>query len=52
MVNKYRRNELMWQKLARIHLNGFIYNYDGDTLHKIQSMRLHISIRLEYILLK
>ncbi|XP_060869408.1 U3 small nucleolar RNA-associated protein 6 homolog [Metopolophium dirhodum] len=45
MVNKYRRNELMWQKLAKIHLNGFVYNYDTDILHKIQSMRQHISIR-------
>ncbi|XP_003247432.1 uncharacterized protein LOC100569611 [Acyrthosiphon pisum] len=45
MVNKYRRNELMWQKLAKIHLKGFIYNFDKDILHKIQSIRPHIAIR-------
>jgi len=38
----------MWQKLAKIHLNGFIYNYDTEILHKIQSTKQYISIRLEY----
>jgi len=51
MVNQYRKNELMWQKLAKIHLNGFIYNYDTESIHKLEDLKHYIPIRLEYILL-
>lgn len=47
MVNKYRKNELMWQKLAKIHLNGFVYNYDTEIIQKIPSIKQYISIRLD-----
>lgn len=42
----------MWQKLAKIHLNGFVYNYDTEILQKNQDIKQYITIRLEYILLK
>ncbi|XP_015367522.1 PREDICTED: U3 small nucleolar RNA-associated protein 6 homolog [Diuraphis noxia] len=45
MVNQYRKNELMWQKLAKIHLKGFVYNYDTESLHKLENIKLNISIR-------
>ncbi|XP_022173261.1 U3 small nucleolar RNA-associated protein 6 homolog isoform X2 [Myzus persicae] len=33
MVRKYRHSELMWQKLAKIHFDGFIYHQDTEQLH-------------------
>ncbi|KAL5237589.1 hypothetical protein ACI65C_004999 [Semiaphis heraclei] len=32
MVNKYRHSELMWQKLAKIHFDGFIYHQETEQL--------------------
>jgi len=32
MVNKYRKNELMWYKLAKIHNEGYTYDYDTELL--------------------
>lgn len=52
MVNRYRQNELMWQKLAQIHYKGFVYNYGTEILHKLEDIKDYILIRLEYILLK
>jgi len=33
MVKKYRHSELMWQKLAKIHFDGFIYHQETEQLH-------------------
>ncbi|XP_060856851.1 U3 small nucleolar RNA-associated protein 6 homolog isoform X2 [Metopolophium dirhodum] len=33
MVRKYRHSELMWQKLAKIHFDGFIYHRETEQLH-------------------
>lgn len=33
MVKKYRQSELMWQKLAKIHFDGFIYHHETEQLH-------------------
>ncbi|XP_025203204.1 U3 small nucleolar RNA-associated protein 6 homolog [Melanaphis sacchari] len=33
MVNKYRHSELMWQKLAKIHFDGFIYHQETEQLY-------------------
>ncbi|XP_060844936.1 U3 small nucleolar RNA-associated protein 6 homolog [Rhopalosiphum padi] len=33
MVRKYRHSELMWQKLAKIHFDGFIYHQETEQLH-------------------
>ncbi|KAL4103959.1 hypothetical protein QTP88_019276 [Uroleucon formosanum] len=32
MVKKYRHSELMWQKLAKIHFDGFIYHQETEQL--------------------
>ncbi|XP_060857382.1 uncharacterized protein LOC132934957 [Metopolophium dirhodum] len=32
MVKKYRHSELMWQKLAKIHFDGFIYHKETEQL--------------------
>jgi len=52
MVDIYRRNEYMWQQLAKIHLNGYTYNYNTDILQKIPDIKYLDCIRLDYILLK
>ncbi|XP_001942643.1 uncharacterized protein LOC100167656 [Acyrthosiphon pisum] len=33
MVKKYSHSELMWQKLAKIHFDGFIYHKETEQLH-------------------
>jgi len=33
MVKKYRHSEQMWQKLAKINFDGFIYNQETGQLH-------------------
>lgn len=33
MVKKYRHSEFMWQKLAKIHFDGFIYHHETEQLH-------------------
>jgi len=33
MVRKYRHSELMWQKLAKIHFEGFIYHQKTEQLY-------------------
>lgn len=33
MVKKYRHSEFMWQKLAKIHFDGFIYHHETELLH-------------------
>ncbi|KAL5237260.1 hypothetical protein ACI65C_004670 [Semiaphis heraclei] len=33
MVKKYKHSELMWQKLAKIHFDGFIYHQETEQLH-------------------
>ncbi|KAL4104476.1 hypothetical protein QTP88_019774 [Uroleucon formosanum] len=33
MVRKYRHIELMWQKLAKINFDGFIYHQETEQLH-------------------
>ncbi|XP_026817863.1 U3 small nucleolar RNA-associated protein 6 homolog [Rhopalosiphum maidis] len=33
MIKKYRHSELMWQKLAKIHFDGFIYHQETEQLH-------------------
>jgi len=33
MVRKYKHSELMWQKLAKIHFDGFIYHQETEQLH-------------------
>jgi len=33
MIKKYRHSELMWQKLAKIHFDGFIYDQETEQLH-------------------
>jgi len=33
MVQKYKHSELMWQKLAKIHFDGFIYHQETEQLH-------------------
>jgi len=48
MVDKYRTSELMWQKLAKLHLNGFVYNCDTEIIQKNQTTNNLNCIRLEY----
>ncbi|XP_027852678.2 U3 small nucleolar RNA-associated protein 6 homolog [Aphis gossypii] len=36
MIDKQKENELMWQKLSKIHLNGYVYNYDTEIIQKVQ----------------
>lgn len=52
MIDKQRENELMWQKLGKIHLNGYVYNYDTEIIQKLQDMKRIDCIKLELILLK
>lgn len=33
MVNIYKQNEIMWQKLAKIQLKGFIYNFKSEYVY-------------------
>ncbi|VVC33441.1 Hypothetical protein CINCED_3A016359 [Cinara cedri] len=33
MVIKYRHSEFMWQKLAKISFDGFIYHHETEQLH-------------------
>jgi len=33
MVKKYKHSELMWQKLAKIHFDGFIYHQETEQLY-------------------
>ncbi|VVC35172.1 Hypothetical protein CINCED_3A024145 [Cinara cedri] len=33
MVKNYRHSEYMWQKLAKIHFDGFIYHHETEQLH-------------------
>ncbi|XP_027843595.2 U3 small nucleolar RNA-associated protein 6 homolog [Aphis gossypii] len=33
MIKKYKHSELMWQKLAQIHFDGFIYDQKTEQLH-------------------
>lgn len=48
MVKKYRHSEFMWQKLAKIHFDGFIYHHETEQLHYdknyISGIRFIISI--------
>lgn len=52
MIDKHKENELMWQKLSKIHLNGYVYNYDTEIIEKVQDPNRIDSIKSELILLK
>lgn len=33
MVKKYKHSELMWQKLAKLNFDGYIYHAETEQLH-------------------
>jgi len=51
MIDKQRENELMWQQLGKIHLNGYVYNYDTEIIQKVQDINRIDCIKLVLILL-
>lgn len=55
MVNIYKQNEFMWQKLAQIQLSGFIYNFKSEHVYHckddLNCIRLNILKIAQYLVL-
>lgn len=55
MVNIYKQNEVMWQKLAKIQLKGFIYNFKSEYVYHckddLNCIRLNILKIAQYLVL-